>query len=730
MRHDHTGTDVPASTPCSPGGGRRRPTLACLLVAAVMLAALGVTGGVAPPAGATHFRANQITWERTGPTTAEFHLTGSWRMSFFFWSAPSPGATFSPACIDFGDGSGQECPTFTVTSADAANDVVSGEATVSHTYATTGPFVASMANCCRLSGPQHVNNPDGSVRFEALVDLAATSASPVSLVSPIVDCPVDAVCQFTVPAHDPDGQALRWRLATDVEAGGFSGGFAQPGPPHATNAAAVDPASGLYSWDTTGATLNTSGGDTFYSTQVVVENVVGSGVVSRIPVDFFIRLSTSPNQAPVFTSPTPADGTVINASVGAPVTFGTAATDPDSGDTVTLAVLGAPAGATHTTTPANPATGSFSWTPSATGTVLLTLTARDQHGLGATQRSVTIVVSQPQAPTSVAYTGGASVQYSDPVTVSGRLVDASVVPNAPLAGKTLGFMLGSQAASAGPTDANGDASTALTVTQQPGSATTVGTSFAGDAAHLASADGDPFSITREDCTIDYTGDTLVAPLANTTLAAQLGEPDTSLGDLTGKAVTFTLTSSSGAVATHTAVTGATGAASTSVPLPADVYGVVAGFAGDDWYTGCASPAAPADTLVTVQAAAAKVTGGGWFTSSTAYRTSFGLNLVPQAGGLFKGQLQLRTNNGKGRFHGDTANAVVTLAANKVSWKGTGKWQGAPGYTFEVTVVDNGSSGSKKGDTIAVKVYQTSNPGNVVYTSGGDKPLKGGNLTVH
>jgi len=28
------------------------------------------------------------------------------------------------------------------------------------------------------------------------------------------------------------------------------------------------------------------------------------------------------------------------------------------------------------------------------------------------------------------------------------------------------------------------------------------------------------------------------------------------------------------------------------------------------------------------------------------------------------------------------------------------------------------------------VYQTSNPGNVVYTSGGDKPLKGGNLTVH
>ena len=41
-------------------------------------------------------------------------------------------------------------------------------------------------------------------------------------------------------------------------------------------------------------------------------------------------------------------------------------------------------------------------------------------------------------------------------------------------------------------------------------------------------------------TLAYSGDTLVAPLANTTLAATMGEPDSSLGDLSGKSVVFTL----------------------------------------------------------------------------------------------------------------------------------------------------------------------------------------------
>jgi hypothetical protein len=127
---------------------------------------------------------------------------------------------------------------------------------------------------------------------------------------------------------------------------------------------------------------------------VIIEKRSGGVVVGSTAVDFFIRIGEATgNQPPAFTAPTPADGTVLNAAVGDPISFDVAAGDPDAGDTVTLSVLGVPSGATFASTPGNPATGTFSWTPGATGTVLLTLNAQDQFGLGATQRSVTIVVT-------------------------------------------------------------------------------------------------------------------------------------------------------------------------------------------------------------------------------------------------------------------------------------------------------------------------------------------------
>ncbi len=324
--------------------------------------------------------------------------------------------------------------------------------------------------------------------------------------------------------------------------------------------------------------------------------------------------------------------------------------------------------------------------------------------------------------TTTTYTGVISVQYSDAAALSGNLVDAT---NSPVAGKQLDFTVGTQSTSASPTDASGNASTSLVITQQP-TGVGVATSFAGDATYLTSSDLDRFRIIKEDCTLAYTGDTQVPPITNTTLSAQLGEPDTSLGDLSNKSVTFTVTNSSLVQTQYPATTNATGLATTSVPLPADVYGVDVSFAGDLFYLPCATAT---DTLVTVDQAGSKVTGGGWFTPSTGSRTSFGLNLIPEAGGLYKGQFQLRTNNSKSKFHGNTATDAVQLAPNKVSWKGTGRWNGVLGYSFEVIVLDNGSSGSKKGDTISVRIYRTSTGSNV-YTSGGAKALKGGNLTVH
>lgn len=59
--------------------------------------------------------------------------------------------------------------------------------------------------------------------------------------------------------------------------------------------------------------------------------------------------------------------------------------------------------------------------------------------------------------------------------------------------------------------------------------------------------------------------------------------------------------------------------------------------------------------------------------------------------------------------------------------GTGRYNNQPGYTIEFTLVDAGEPGGN--DQMAIKIYQTSNPSNVVL----DVPLQlltGGNLQAH
>jgi hypothetical protein len=296
-----------------------------------------------------------------------------------------------------------------------------------------------------------------------------------------------------------------------------------------------------------------------------------------------------------------------------------------------------------------------------------------------------------------------------------------VSPNVGVAGKQLDFTLGTQSASAGPTDATGHAATSLVVTQQPGSVLSVGSAFAGDATYLASADSDPFAISKEVCTVAYTGDTLVNAGSMTTLSAQFGELDASPGSWSGKTVTFTVTDASLVVTTYTATTDAAGVATTTAALGPNVYTVRVSFAGDAFYLACASAE---DTIVTVSAATAKITGGGWISQAVG-RTSFGFNVISDVTGL-RGQLQVRFHGSKNRYH---AGNVLTLEAsgNAGTWAGTGRWNGVAGYTFRVSVVDNGTSG-KKGDTISIEIKSPTNV--TVFTTNGAQPLKGGNIVVH
>ncbi|GAC1535469.1 MAG: hypothetical protein NVS2B7_04480 [Herpetosiphon sp.] len=393
---------------------RWKPARIFLMITLVSMFA--IVSGPIETVLASHGRALQLAWVKSGTNVATFTLTGSFRRSFFT-PQPNVGDTISEGTLTFGDGASEPATT-TVVSVDTANDVVTSRSTHVHTYPSAGPFTADIDGCCRLgSAGGHINNTDGRFRVETIVDFGATSGSPSGSVAPIVDCPLNGNCTFTIGATAPAGQTLRFRFATSAEAAGSTSTFVQPGPPNAPNAATIDAATGVYTWNTAGATLAPAPKTTYYSTQVIIESLLGGKVVSRSGVDFFLRLGAggTTNLPPVFGRCTPAAGTIFNMGVGTTLVFKVDASDPEAGDTVTLAVIGLPTGATFTTTPANPTSGTFTFVPTAAGTILLTLTAQDQTGLGAVPRQVTINVT----------TGGPTIAASTCVPASADKPEAA-----------------------------------------------------------------------------------------------------------------------------------------------------------------------------------------------------------------------------------------------------------------------------------------------------------------
>lgn len=162
----------------------------------------------------------------------------------------------------------------------------------------------------------------------------------------------------------------------------------QPGPPKAPNAASVNATTGVYTWNTTGATMSTGTGanaETLYSTQVVIEDrtapSAGSALISKSTIDFFIRIAlTTTNNAPQFVAPSPASGTVFSVPAGQNLSFTVKASDADTLDAVSLNVIGLPAGASFPLpAPGNPAQATFSWTPTVgqIGSYAMTFTASD-----------------------------------------------------------------------------------------------------------------------------------------------------------------------------------------------------------------------------------------------------------------------------------------------------------------------------------------------------------------
>ena len=354
----------------------------------------------AMPAMASHFRYGNLSWQPTANAgEVKFNFTGAFRRSSY--GAPNVGDIFTESqgatSLLYGDGGSTGTLQFRVIALSAPDDYVIGEALqpgttnagILHTYVGAGPFLnAGINTCCRVSS---LINRTGQYALLTNVSPLAGNSSPVSTLVPIVTVTQGPASTFAVPASDPNGDGLRFRFATNAEAGDASA----PPPPGMT----INPNSGVVTWNTVG--LSTTG---LYTQQVIIEDLDGAGAVKTMSiVDFLLKIDVSSGTPPTMTI-NPAGP--FNVAPGTPIAFNVSGADTDGGATVTLNTGGLPGGATMN--PVLPISGAgnpgvnsnFAWTPQPanSGSYVVTYSVTDNTG-SQVQGSVQITVSTLPDPT-------------------------------------------------------------------------------------------------------------------------------------------------------------------------------------------------------------------------------------------------------------------------------------------------------------------------------------------
>jgi hypothetical protein len=383
----------------------------CILVLALMCSFITFN------AQATHFRFGHFSWEHRpdiDPFAVDFRLEVAYRRSFF--GNPSIGDTFKPRGFHFGDGSTVSFD-FEVIAFNEQEDWIVGRATTSgsepgvlrHIYpsalASNGqPWTAFIDDLARID--TLINSGGGWFRVATTIDLSEGNSSPLSSLAPIVTCPRGA-CRFLVPAIDPDGDTLQFRLATSAES------RIRSLPAGLT----IDSDSGFLDWsDSSAEPLG------LYSIQVIIEDLNNNGdSKSQVAMDFVINLQEfNNNLPPVFNvPPTPENNQTITAVVGQTLSFQVVASDPDAGDVVTIGHVGLPLGAEFViASQVNPESATFTWVPNMDdlGEHLVTFTANDNKGSAALPHGLRIEVIEP---------GISDVRVIDRVSTEGIDIDAS-----------------------------------------------------------------------------------------------------------------------------------------------------------------------------------------------------------------------------------------------------------------------------------------------------------------
>ncbi|MDY7230634.1 PKD domain-containing protein [Hyalangium rubrum] len=195
---------------------------------------------------------------------------------------------------------------------------------ITHTYASDGPFTASIDGCCRIPT---LSNPGSSFRVQTQVRFSPSNSSPVSTLSPVVDAPSNTSgFSFPIPATDAEGDQLSFRLATNDESSLYN-------PPPGMTVSST----GLVRWNTVGTTPGQ-----LWAVQVIIEERRNGVLIGSSAVDFLVRIATSGGTGPTCVPPSQTSYTL---SVGQQVHFTIGTQDPTPGDTLRLSVSGAPSDA-------------------------------------------------------------------------------------------------------------------------------------------------------------------------------------------------------------------------------------------------------------------------------------------------------------------------------------------------------------------------------------------------
>jgi Bacterial Ig domain len=120
-----------------------------------------------------------------------------------------------------------------------------------------------------------------------------------------------------------------------------------------------------------------------------------------------------------------------------------------------------------------------------------------------------------------------------------------------------------------------------------------------------------------------------------------------------------------------------------------------------------------------------VAGHGAYDVENGRRTAFDFSAGP-SGGVVGGSLFLQRYRGENiTFDGSVESLGGT--GPEATMTGTGTFNGEPGYTFAVDLLEKGSPGGFKGDRIGVEIRAPG--GAVVYSTHGTTPISGGNVQV-